>query len=105
MDATHLVAGGSGVPLKRTPKLLAGIGQCRFVVDVEWLYQSAAKGLVLDGLQYVLYDSEVCGRLRTVLHRFLQMNSAAPLVAMKWRTDAFGRVLCWVGFNCRRFWG
>lgn len=61
LEATHLVAGGSGVPLKRTPKLLAGIGQCRFVVDVEWLYQSAKEGKLLDGLEFVLCDDEVWG--------------------------------------------
>lgn len=60
MEATHLVAGGSGVPLKRTPKLLAGIGQCQFVVDVEWLYQSSKEGELLDGVEFVLCDTEVC---------------------------------------------
>lgn len=59
LEATHLVAGGSGVPLKRTPKLLAGLGHCRFVVDVEWLYQSAKEGKLLDGLEFVLCDAEV----------------------------------------------
>ena len=62
MEATHLVAGGSGVPLKRTPKLLAGIGRCRFVLDVEWLYQSSKEGRVLDGVEYILCDTEVCVR-------------------------------------------
>lgn len=60
LEATHLVAGGSGVPLKRTPKLLAGIGCCRFVVDIEWLYQSAKEGKILDGLEFILCDAEVC---------------------------------------------
>ena len=60
LEATHLVAGGSGVPLKRTPKLLAGLGRCRFVVDVEWLYQSAKEGKLLDGVEFVLCDAEVC---------------------------------------------
>lgn len=60
LEATHLVAGGKGVPLKRTPKLLAGIGRCRFVVSVEWLHQSAEKRQILDGLEYVLCDAEVC---------------------------------------------
>lgn len=60
MEATHLVAGGSGVPLKRTPKLLAGLGHCRFVVDVEWLYQSSKEGKLLDGVEFVLCDAEVC---------------------------------------------
>ncbi|CAN0497175.1 unnamed protein product, partial [Ectocarpus sp. 12 AP-2014] len=60
LEATHLVAGGSGVSLKRTPKLLAGLGRCRFVVDVEWLYQSAKDGKLLDGVEYVLCDAEVC---------------------------------------------
>ncbi|CAN0348518.1 unnamed protein product, partial [Ectocarpus sp. 8 AP-2014] len=60
LEATHLVAGGSGVALKRTPKLLAGLGRCRFVVDVEWLYQSAKDGKLLDGVEYVLCDTEVC---------------------------------------------
>lgn len=59
LEATHLVAGGSGVSLKRTPKLLAGLGRCRFVVDVEWLYQSAKDGKLLDGVEYVLCDAEV----------------------------------------------
>eukprot|EP00752_Nemacystus_decipiens_P009915 g8847.t1 len=58
LEATHLVAGGSGVPLKRTPKLLAGLGHCRFVVDVEWLYQSAKEGKLLDGVEFVLCDAE-----------------------------------------------
>ncbi|CAM9704714.1 unnamed protein product, partial [Ectocarpus fasciculatus] len=58
LEATHLVAGGSGVSLKRTPKLLAGLGRCRFVVDVEWLYQSAKDGKLLDGVEYVLCDAE-----------------------------------------------
>ncbi|CAM9992381.1 unnamed protein product [Hapterophycus canaliculatus] len=58
LEATHLVAGGSGVPLKRTPKLLAGLGRCRFVVDVEWLYQSAKENRLLDGVEYVLIDDE-----------------------------------------------
>eukprot|EP00903_Cladosiphon_okamuranus_P014255 g13241.t1 len=58
LEATHLVAGGSGVPLKRTPKLLAGLGRCRFVVDVEWLYQSAKEGKLLDGVEFVLCDAE-----------------------------------------------
>lgn len=60
MKATHLVAGGEGVPLKRTPKLLAGMGRCRYVVDVAWLHESAEKRQVLDGLEYILYDTEVC---------------------------------------------
>lgn len=68
LEATHLVAGGSGVPLKRTPKLLAGLGHCRFVVDVEWLYQSAKEGTLLDGVEFVLCDAEVrvdfCGRFK-----------------------------------------
>lgn len=59
LDATHLVAGGSGVPLKRTPKLLAGLGRCRYVVDVEWLYESAKEGKLLEGIEYVLCDDEV----------------------------------------------
>lgn len=63
LEATHLVAGGSGVPLKRTPKLLAGLGCCRYVLDVEWLYQSAKEGKLLEGLEYVLCDAEVCAVL------------------------------------------
>lgn len=59
LEATHLVAGGSGVPLKRTPKLLAGLGRCSFVLDVDWLYRSSKEGEVLDGWEYVLSDVEV----------------------------------------------
>ena len=59
LDATHLVAGGRGVPLKRTPKLLAGLGKCDFVLDVDWLYQSAKDGELKDGLEHVLCDVEV----------------------------------------------
>lgn len=59
MKATHLVAGGEGVPFKRTPKLLAGMGRCCYVVDVAWLHESAEKRQVLDGLEYILCDTEV----------------------------------------------
>lgn len=59
LEATHLVAGGEGVPFKRTPKLLAGMGCCRYVLDVAWLHDSAQKRQVLDGLDYILCDSEV----------------------------------------------
>lgn len=87
LEATHLVAGGSGVPLKRTPKLLAGLGHCRFVVDVEWLYQSAKEGKLLDGVEFVLCDAEVC--------------MSAPVL----RNPLFGcfeshdAILCWVSVS------
>ncbi|CAN0458026.1 unnamed protein product, partial [Discosporangium mesarthrocarpum] len=58
LEATHLVAGGGGVPLKRTPKLLAGMSRCRFILDLDWLVQSAREGRALEGVDYMISDME-----------------------------------------------
>lgn len=75
------MAGGRGVPLKRTPKLLAGIGRCEFVVDVEWLYQSAKEGRVLNGIEYVLCDSEVWSRTHVdnIVRQYFEEDCRCPV--------------------------
>lgn len=80
MKATHLVAGGEGVPLKRTPKLLAGMGRCRYVVDVAWLHESAEKRQVLDGLEYILYDTEAEEKNRFKMRTSLGRRSEKGLL-------------------------
>ncbi|CAM9508998.1 unnamed protein product [Chrysoparadoxa australica] len=57
LEATHLIAGGEGVELKRTPKLLAGMNCCRFILDLSWLHDSAKAGSYLPEEDYILSDS------------------------------------------------
>lgn len=58
-QATHVVAGGTGNSLRRTPKLMIGLCKTCNIVDLTWLIHSAKERKSLPCKDYLLVNDEV----------------------------------------------
>ena len=56
--ATHVIAASKDVKLKRTPKFMVALSRTSNIVHLDWLIESARKGVALDAQEFLLLDQK-----------------------------------------------